>query len=87
MALLVNVFCTLIAGLCAVLLLNAYSRVRKRLLLWSGVCFTGLTMSNVLLVIDLRILPTEVNLFHWRLAVAAVSLSVLVYGLIFESET
>jgi hypothetical protein len=87
MALLVNVVCTLIAALCAALLFNAYSRVRKRLLLWSGLCFAGLTVSNALLVIDLRLFPDEVNLFQWRLAVAAVSTLILVYGLIFESES
>ncbi|HTE41744.1 MAG TPA: DUF5985 family protein [Steroidobacteraceae bacterium] len=87
MALLVNVFCTLIAGLCAGLLLTAYARVRKRLLLWSGLCFAGLTFSNALVVIDLRVLPDEVSLFHWRLAVAAISMLILLYGLVFESET
>ena len=44
----VNVLGTLTVGLCAFLLLRAYARVRKRLLLWSGLCFAGLTLANAL---------------------------------------
>jgi hypothetical protein len=45
---------TLVAGLCAFLLLRAYVSVRKRLLLWAGLCFAGLCASNGLVVVDLR---------------------------------
>jgi hypothetical protein len=72
--------------LCAVLLLRAYGAVRQRLLLWSGLCFTGLTVSNVLLFIDLILLPTDVSLHVPRLATAAVSMCALLYGLIREGE-
>ena len=71
--------------LCAVLLLRAYVRVRSRLLFWSGLCFTGLTLSNGLLVIDLIFVP-EVNLYVWRLATAAGAMFVLVFGLVWESD-
>ena len=40
--LVVNVLGTLVAGLCAVLLLRAYGSVRNGLLLWAGLCFAGL---------------------------------------------
>lgn len=72
--------------LCAVLLLRAYGRVRMRLLLWSGLCFAGLTISNALLIVDLVIFPDQLNLYVWRLAAAAASMTVLLYGLVFESE-
>ncbi len=49
----VNVLGTLTVGLCAFLLLRAYARVRQRLLLWSGLCFVGLTISNAILFVDL----------------------------------
>lgn len=83
---LVNIVGTFVVGLSAILLLRAYATVRKRLLLWSGLCFTGLTLANGLLIIDLQILPKEVDLYSWRLGVAAVSMVLLIYGLIFESE-
>jgi hypothetical protein len=72
--------------LCAVLLLNAFRRVRQRLLLWSGLCFAGLTISNVLLFVDLVILPAHVDLYIARLATAAVAMCALLYGLIREGE-
>lgn len=83
---LVNIVGTLVAALCAVLLLRAYASVRKRLLLWSGLCFAGLTVANALLIVDLQILQKDVDLYSWRLGVAAIAMLLLVYGLIFESE-
>jgi hypothetical protein len=85
MQFLANALGCLTAGLCAVLLLRAYARVQQRLLLWSGICFSGLTLSNALVVVDLAVIP-EFSIYVWRLAVAAVSLLLLVYGLIFESD-
>lgn len=81
----VNILGSLTVGLCALLLLRAYARVRQRLLLWSGLCFAGLTISSVLVIVDLGIVP-EVSIYVWRLAVAALSLLLLLYGLIFESD-
>lgn len=83
--LIVNVLGALTVGLCAVLLLRAYVRVRKPLLLWCGVCFTGLTVSNAMLIVDLYVL-TDSNFYRQRLLVASVSMLIMVYGLIFESE-
>jgi hypothetical protein len=71
--------------LCAVLLLRAYSRVRKRLLLWSGLCFVGLTISNLLVIADLVIFP-RVDLYSYRLGSGAVAMGLLVFGLIWESR-
>jgi hypothetical protein len=82
----VNALGTLTVGLCAFLLLRAYARVRQRLLLWSGLCFTGLAVSNAVLFFDLAIVPAEVSLYTWRLAIAAFSMLLLLYGLIFESD-
>jgi len=81
----VNVLGTLVAGLCAVLLLRAFGSVRKRLLLWAGLCFAGLAASNALVVADLFVIP-DVDLYRWRLVVAAAAMVLLVYGLIFESD-
>jgi hypothetical protein len=85
-ATLVYVFGALTTLLCAVLLLRAYGRVRQRLLLWSGLCFVGLTLSNVLVFIDLILLPEEVDLHVARLGTAAISMSLLLFGLIWEGE-
>lgn len=85
MLLVVNVLGTLTVGLCAFLLLRAYTRVKQRLLLWSGLCFVGLMTSNALLFIDLEVVP-DVSLYPLRLGTAALSMLLLLYGLVFGSD-
>jgi cytochrome bd-type quinol oxidase subunit 2 len=77
--------CALAALLCAVLLLLAYRRSKYKLLLWSGLCFVGLTLNNVLLVFDKLVVPYY-DLSLWRSATALVSLMVLLYGLIWDAK-
>jgi hypothetical protein len=86
MAATIYTLCALVALLCAALLLRAHARSGYRLLLWSGLCFAGLTFNNVLLVIDKIFLPVEADLSVLRLLVALASVMVLLYGLIWEAE-
>ncbi|MBZ5604417.1 MAG: DUF5985 family protein [Acidobacteriia bacterium] len=68
---------------CAFLLLRAFAAVRRRLLLWSGLCFAGLAASSLLVFVDLVMLP-ETDLYLLRLAIGVVAMGLLVYGLILE---
>ena len=77
--------CALLALLCAVLLLLAYRRSRYRLLLWSGLCFVGLTANNVLLIVDKLVYP-DADMSVSRSVVALVSLSLLLFGLIWDAK-
>lgn len=77
--------CALVALACTYLLLRAYSGSRYRLLLWSGLCFAGFTLNNVLLVLDKIAFP-EFDLSLYRTAIALVSLLILLRGLIWEAE-
>jgi hypothetical protein len=70
---------------CGILLSRAYIAVRKRLLLWSGICFFGLAVSNFLVFLDLVVFP-RIDLYLLRLLTAAVSMLILLYGLIWEGE-
>lgn len=70
---------------CTVLLFRGYARTRVQLLLWTGLCFVAFTLSNVLLFIDLVLIP-EQELYAWRLGTAFVGVSGLLYGFIWESE-
>jgi len=76
--------CALTAAMCAVLLLRAYLRTQFRLLMWSALCFAGLTVNTVLLVLD-RLVFTSVDLSTARLTVALCALLLLLYGLTWES--
>jgi hypothetical protein len=71
--------------LCGILLMRGYVSGRKRLLLWSSLCFFGLAISNLLVFVDLVLLP-DVDLYRWRLLTAAVAMLLLLYGLISEGE-
>ncbi|MBL8265018.1 DUF5985 family protein [Steroidobacter sp.] len=86
MASLVYLLGAIVTAMCAILLLRGFIRSRGRLLLWSGLCFAGLTLSNALLFVDLVLLPPEHSLYMWRLSTAAGAMLLLVYGLVFESE-
>src|SRR5262245_41355521 len=85
MAAVIYSLCALTALTCSYLLLQGYRRSRYRLLLWSGLCFAGLTANNLLLVIDKLVLP-DVDLSTWRLIVALLAMMVLLYGLIWDTE-
>jgi hypothetical protein len=70
---------------CTVLLWRSYARTGLRLLLWSALCFVGLTVSNLLLFFDLVVFA-ELDLRPWRLAAALAGLVFLLYGFLFEAE-
>ena len=77
--------CALTAFLCAWLLLKAYQGSKYRLLLWGGLCFAGLTLSNGLLVVDKLVLPL-IDLSVWRYILTLISMLILLYGLIWDKE-
>src|SRR4029079_16258148 len=66
-----------------VLLLRGYMKSRARLLFWSGLCFTELVLNNLLLVIDVRVVP-EIDLSLVRTIPALIGILLLVYGLIWQ---
>jgi len=70
---------------CTGLLLRAYGQSGVRLLLWSGLCFAGLTVNNALLAVDYLIFP-DIDLFVLRNLAALVAVTLLLYGLIWETE-
>lgn len=82
----VYLLCTLTSLVCAILLMRGYVRTRTPLLLWSAVCFFGLFVNNLMVLIDLdQIVFSEVtNLSLWRLLPALIGLAALCYGLIAE---
>ena len=82
----IYLLCGATSLIAAAMLLRQYRRRRTNLLLWSCIAFIGLSINNVLIYVDL-ILFTGVDLSLVRTAVGAVSMLVLVYGLIWEAST
>ena len=70
---------------CMFFLFRAYAASGMRLLLWSALCFVGLSVNNALLVLDLVVFP-EADLRLARLCAALVGLLFLLYGFISETE-
>jgi hypothetical protein len=81
----VYLMCALASLACAVLLWRGYRRSRARLLLWSSMCFIGLTANNSLLFAD-KVLFPDVNLALWRGWAALAGLLLLIYGLVWDTE-
>ena len=71
---------------CMLLLFRAYASSRLRILLWSALCFVGLTVNNTLLFVDLVLLPEAIDLRLYRNIAALVGMLFLIYGFIRESE-
>ena len=82
MASAVFILSALISLACAALLLRSFARSRSGLLLWAGLCFTGLTLNNLLLFVDE--VAGDVDLSGWRTAPALAGMLALVFGLIWE---
>lgn len=82
---LVYILCTATSGFCAFLLLRHYLRSRAKLLFWSGICFVCFTLSNVLLFVDLVLLP-NVDLSLYRNLITFLGLALLLYGLISKTD-
>lgn len=81
---LVYLMCALTSILCAALLYLNYRRNHTRLLLWSGVCFLGLALNNVLLFIDLVLVP-QIDLSVIRTLPATIGFGALVWGFIWDT--
>jgi len=85
MGAIVYILGTLIALACAVLLLRGYLSGRKKLLLYSSICFFGLSLSNLLVLLDLVVFP-DIDFYPARLVTGAIAMMFLLYGLIWEGE-
>jgi hypothetical protein len=85
MAQIIYALCALTSLACTGLLLRAYLRTKFRLLFWSGLCFAGLTVNNLLLISD-RLIFVGSDLLTWRLVAALSALLLLLFGLIWESK-
>jgi hypothetical protein len=69
---------------CAYLLWRAWRRNGVSLLFWSALCFLGLFVDNVLLYVDLVVIP-DVHLYNAPSIAGLVSIALLLYGLIWDA--
>jgi len=84
MPLVVYLLCAATSAAVAFLLLRGYQRTRASLLLWSGLCFVGFFLNALLLLVDYRWYQ---DLSVWRSVPTVAGLALLIYGLVWRSET
>ena len=85
MAITVYLLCALASLVCALLLIRGYRTTRMPLLFWGALCFFVLVATNSLLFLDMVIFP-QIDLSAWRTGITLGALSLLLFGLIFESQ-
>jgi hypothetical protein len=76
--------CAATSLVAALLLLARFRRNPTGLLFWSALAFSGLTLNNLLVVVDLLLVP-HIDLAPLRALLAAGSMLVLLAGLIAET--
>lgn len=76
----VYLLCGALSLLCTFLLWRRYQATRTPLLFWSGGCFLAFTVTNMLLFIDLVLVP-GVSLALWRLGISVFGVCLLLYGI------
>jgi len=81
----VYTLCFLTSSACALLLARNYRRTGARLLLWSALCFLLLAGNNLVVILDLLVLPNmDFRLVRHLLSLAAPA--VLLFGFIWDLE-
>jgi len=81
----VYLLCFATSAACAWLLMRSYRRSAARLLLWSGLCFVFLAANNLLVVLDLLVLP-NVDMRTPRMLLALAAVSILLFGFVWDLE-
>jgi hypothetical protein len=81
----VYLLCAATCLLCALLLFRGFVKSRVRLLFWSALCFLGLMFDNVMLYVDLVVVP-HVDLIVWRKIPGLIATMLLIVGLIWDAD-
>ena len=81
----VYILCFLTSSACALLLAQNYFRTGTRLLLWSALCFVLLAANNLVVVVDMLVLP-GFDLRLLRLGFSLTAVVVLLFGFVWDLE-
>lgn len=78
----VYALCALTSLGCTLLLIGRYRKSRVDLLFWSAVAFLLITVTNILLFVDLVLLGPNSDLSLYRNGATLLGIVVLIYGFI-----
>jgi hypothetical protein len=85
MAELIYGLCTILSLAIAVMLWRQQRRLPTRMIYWTALCFSGLALSNLVLVLDKLVFP-ELDLRVLRHSISLLSIGLLLFGLVYEDE-
>ncbi len=81
----VYLLCFMTSVVCAVLLARSFRQARARMLFWSALCFALLAVNNLVVIVDLLLLPgTDLRL--WRLLLSSAAIGTILFGFIWDLE-
>ena len=83
---LVYMFCFITCAICAGLLVRSWFKTRTRLVLWIAISFVFLAINNFFLFADMTLTPPDMDLGPFRTISAVIGVSVLIAGLVWETE-
>lgn len=81
----VYMLCFLTCFAAMLLLLQSFRRNGSRLLLWSVLAFVALAINNLILFVDIVLLP-DISLLPLRELTAFAGVAILLYGFIWEVD-
>jgi hypothetical protein len=84
MGIVVYALCALASLVCTLLLFRGYRHSGRRLLFWSALCFGCFCLNNLVLIVDVRMLP-ERDLSVIRSIPSLLGIALLIYGLVWDS--
>lgn len=84
MSSIVYITCAIFSLTCAIMLYRGYLHNHFKMLFWSSIGFTGFALNNILLFLDLVMIPTY-DLQVIRTLPALIGMVLLIYGLITDA--
>jgi len=81
----VYILCLGASAACGGLLVRSYLKNRTRLLLWAATAFVLLAINNLLVVVDILLLPS-VDLSPIRKVALLIAVATLLFGFIWEVD-
>lgn len=81
----VYVLCALLSIGSAILLIRGYRISKSSLLMWSSLCFSLMALNNIILFVDMMIVPEiDISGPYLRNLTGALAGTLLLFGLIWE---
>ena len=81
----VYLLCSLTSFVAMLLVYRSYLQSRTRLLLWTALAFVALAVDNLVLSVDIVMLP-EISLLMLRHLVSLLAVGLLLYGFVWELD-